>query len=216
MKMSRSVIVVLVLISILVSSSSAYCDTAASVVIDGSCSYMGANMRTGAESTFILRALSNAPMPEGSDGSSKSVQAAIDGTFSFGRIYFPRPGVYEYEVTRGISDEPSLIEDNSEYIVTVEVFSESPAILVFQKKGEGGKTDRISYIDKQIPPDVTVRNSAHVKTGDSTDIFKYVYTFITALVILIMCFFLFKKSQPNTDSPRCLKIKTKKGKGVKK
>lgn len=131
--------------------------------------------------TFVLTAKDGAPMPEGSKNGVKKVTIKSNERFSFGKIRYDKPGIYEYTVSREIVKSRNLIQDDSVYNCTVTVFNDGVVTVVFNHRKKKGKPDEIVYIDTFVPDEPPT-----VKTGDSSDIYVWTGLFITSLALLLM------------------------------
>ena len=144
---------------------------------------------------FVLNALKGAPLPADSEGSNKRVTVRSSGEFSFGKIMFTRPGRYEYTVSRVPQKNDMILEDRSTYLVTIDVLSDGTVTMVYNKEGDNGKPDEISYIDSYKEPVKPESKPLEkpVKTGDDTELYKYVLLLLMTLGSLTLCHFLIKK-----------------------
>lgn len=122
--------------------------------------------------TFTLTADKKTnPMPEGSNGGIKSVSIKGNtGFVDFGDITYTTPGEYYYTITRTITKEKDLKQDNAVYKVRVIATNRGTGSLVIQKKGQDGKAGGIVYTDKFTGSN----NSANNKktTNDDNDASK--------------------------------------------
>ncbi len=174
---------------------SCYADTFASVTIEGRYSIEGNVSETG-NRCFALTPVRDAPMPEGTADGIKKADASNDGNISFGEICYNSPGLYEYIVSRTISPADNIVTDDSVFKVMIEIFSDGTHAVFYEREGSSGKTESIEYIDRYQPKDNAKNiskgfNKRSVKTGDASHIYIYCLIFISALVILIICLFLF-------------------------
>lgn len=72
------------------------------------------------EFEFTLTGDNGTPMPQGSDGQSKTV-TNIGGAFTFGQITYDRPGEYAYHVSEQAGKDKTITYDTRTYDVTVTV-----------------------------------------------------------------------------------------------
>lgn len=70
---------------------------------------------------FTMRALSGAPMPEGSQNGEKTVSIIGEGTEKFGEIKYIKAGVYEYKITENAGKISGYSYDKSVYVFRVKV-----------------------------------------------------------------------------------------------
>ena len=97
---------------------------------------------------FELTAVDSAPMPE-KNGSMVALSKPANGdtaTGTFGKIEYKKTGIYQYKITEKAGNDSSVVYDNSEYIVTVEVKKNTDGELVasvtkIQKVKDGQTTD---------------------------------------------------------------------------
>lgn len=124
--------------------------------------------------TFVLTAENEAPMPSGSNGSTKEVTATANSGFSFGSIDYVRPGTYEYTVSRKAASIEGIEADASVYRVHVAVFSDGtdPAI-IYTKEGVDGKEDRIEYVDHQVCKITYILNGGKIDGNEGPIVIEY-------------------------------------------
>ena len=84
---------------------------------------------------FTLTGKDSAPMPEGSEGGSKSVKAESAEAVSFGSIHYTENGTYSYKVTEKKGSLAGVSYDGTEWDVNVDVADGS----------NGQKTVTVSY-----------------------------------------------------------------------
>ena len=117
---------------------------------------------------FTLTGKDNAPMPEGSEGGSKSIKAESAEAVSFGSIRYTENGTYNYTVEENAGDLPNVIYDKTVYDVQIKV-------------KDGGKADGIKKItvmskkqaDKEYAPlDGTVFTAAFSNTRYAVNVKK--------------------------------------------
>ena len=145
---------------------------AGSITIQGKHFVDGNETLKSGRHTFVLTAANaRSPMPEGSVDGVKKVTVSSGEAFDFGPIYFQKPGKYEYTVTREITPSENLKQDDSVYHVTISVFSDETATIVYEKEGTTGKPDKIEYIDEFISEDSTVpEEGTTVAEEDNTEV----------------------------------------------
>ncbi len=80
---------------------------------------------------FELTAVDRAPMPENGSTVALSKPASGDtATGTFGKNEYKKTGNYQYKITEKVGNDSSVVYDNSEYIVTVEVKKNTDGELV--------------------------------------------------------------------------------------
>ena len=117
---------------------------------------------------FTLTGKDSAPMPEGSEGGSKSVKAESAEAVSFGSIHYTENGTYNYTVEENAGKLPNVIYDKTVYDVQIKV-------------EDGGKADGVKKItvmskkqaDKEYAPlDGTVFTAAFSNTRYAVNVKK--------------------------------------------
>lgn len=103
------------------------------------------SLKTG-QHTFVLTALNDCPMPEGSVDGVKKVVASSNEPFSFGEIVYSADGTYDYIVSRETEPSDRLNEDDSSYKVRVSVENDAPTV-IYERVGDSGKSSEIIYKD---------------------------------------------------------------------
>ena len=84
---------VMLLLLILLFPSFCYADSIASVTLEGNYYLSGGNMSKLGNISIILESLGNAPMPYGAVNGKMLINARDGCVFSFGEIYFSKPGI---------------------------------------------------------------------------------------------------------------------------
>ena len=199
MTLFKKNITIIMTAAILIAAISCFCyaDSFADVSIGGKLTIEGSCDHKN-EQCFSLISIDNAPMPEGSAEGVKETAVKYGEDFSFGHIYYERPGIYQYMVSRDIIQNEDVLKDGSVYKVTVEIFSDGTYTVIYQREGAEGKPEGIHYIDKYQPPvpeSDTPGHSNPVKTGDTLPLNKYILLLASALVILVLCRFLLHKKK---------------------
>ena len=198
MTLLKNFISVLLTAAVVLAAFSTFCyaDSPAAVSIDGTLELEGGHIYED-DQWFLLSTTGDCPMPGGSSGGVKRSPLLQDGSFSFGEIFYDRPGIYEYTVSREIAPKDDVTMDDSVYKVTVEILSDGTSAVFYQKDGSDGKPDKISYVDRYSPPDKETgekkSDAESVKTGDTLQLKQCIAIFITALTVLIMCRFFMRK-----------------------
>ena len=99
------------------------------------------------EFTFTLMAVAttakgledNLPMPEGSEGQTKTIAIVGAGQGAFGEIIFDRPGTYVYSVKEQAKDTEGYTFDLSLYEITYEVTADGESLSVTESITKDGK-----------------------------------------------------------------------------
>ena len=178
----------LIIILLSACSSACYADSFATVTIGGKLTIDDDRLLNEGQQCFFLIPSEGSPMPEETENGVKKAITQPGGSFSFGEIIFEKPGSYEYTVCREERSIKNAAADNSVFRVRVDVFSDGTYTLIYQREGSEGKPDEIIYSDT-FTPDHTI-DRTKVKTGDSLSLNKYILSFASALIILILCRFL--------------------------
>ncbi len=199
MTLFKKIITIFIAAALLIAAFSSFCyaDSFADVSIGGKLTIEGSSYQND-EQCFSLISINDAPMPEGSAEGVKENAVKYGEDFSFGHIYYERPGIYQYMVSRDTIQNDGVLKDGSVYKVTVEIFSDGTDTVIYQREGAEGKPEGINYIDKYqhpVPGSGAPGNSSPVKTGDTLPLNKYILLFASALVILVLCRFLLHKKK---------------------
>lgn len=141
-------------------------------------------LKTGRH-TFVLTGTDGAPMPEGSSVNVKKVTINSGETFSFGDISFTKPGIYNYVVSREITECKNLEQDDSVYKVIVSVYTDGATAIVFEKIGAEGKPNKIEYTDTYVEPSGADKSKG-VRTGDSFQWIIYFGVFAAAIILMLI------------------------------
>ena len=104
---------------------------------------------------FTLTGEKNAPMPEGSNGGSKSIKAEGAGAVSFGSIHYTENGTYSYKVTEKKGSLAGVSYDGTEWDVQVDVANGS----------HGQKTVTVSYKKESEETYQTLSGSTELTVG---------------------------------------------------
>ena len=134
---------------------------------------------------FTLSAISNTagfdvmPMPEGSNGQSKTVQIKGAGEYEFGIIEFTMPGTYIYKIIEEDTGNEDYVYDESIYeVIYVVSQNEDKLECVRTMKRDGKQTDQDAvFMNKYTAPVANIEVSENPRTGDS------IYLYIVMLVI---------------------------------
>ena len=188
--MKRIIIVFTIIFFAVLSCACGESTFTATVNLNGSHKIEGGEFLKTGKHTFVLTALENAPMPEGSVNGVKKVTISSGEDFEFGEIRFNKIGTFEYIISRETLKSDNLLEDDRTYSVSVTVLSNGTALTIYSEKGVPGKPDSIEYVDKYIEEPIgTFRTGSKekVRTGDAHVTELYMALFLisaTALVIL--------------------------------
>lgn len=126
--------------------------------------------------TFVLTAEDETnPMPEGSNGKTKTVTVTGTAAPDFGDITFDYPDAYYYTITRSPQKHEHITEGTESYRVMIAKFNDGKSVMVTWDKN-GQKADEIKFID-------TYRKPAP-KTGE--DDYLYVILIFAAAVLLMI------------------------------
>ena len=119
------------------------------------------------------------PMPEGSNGNSKTVQIKGAGEYEFGIIKFTMPGTYKYRIVEEKESNANYEYDNSVYDLTYEVYQEEDQLYcdrTMLRNGEEQVDEEIYFMNKYTAP-VEADEYENPRTGDN------IYVYVIMLVI---------------------------------
>ena len=88
---------------------------------------------------FIMTAMNNAPMPEGSVNGRKAITITGAGKAGFGKISYTKPGVYTYSIIEQNTGENGWAYDSSVYTYTVKVTEKDGVLKVSRALTKNGK-----------------------------------------------------------------------------
>ena len=134
---------------------------------------------------FTLTAISTTadidsmPMPEGSNGSSKTVQIKGAGEYEFGIIEFTMPGTYKYKIVEEKTNNSNYEYDNSVYDITYEVYQEEDQLYCDRtmiRNGNVQEDEEIYFMNKYNAP-VEADVYENPRTGDN------IYVYVIMLVV---------------------------------
>ena len=124
-----------------------------------------------------------APMPADSTGGKKTVKIKGEGTYSFGEIYYDRPEVWWYTVTREVTEKKGVTKDDTVFRVKVIALNDGHGYVLAYREGSDEKEELV-YKDRVAP-----------ETGDVNDIAVYAAITAAAACALAMTVILKKKSK---------------------
>ena len=113
-----------------------------------------------------------APMPEGTVDGVKSISITKEGTYSFGDIYYDKPEVYWYTVSRVLTEKKGVTKDGSVYRVEVIALNDGHGYVLVHMEGSDEKYELV-YTDKVAP-----------ETGDDNDLIIYMGMAVAAAAAL--------------------------------
>ncbi len=135
--------------------------------------------------TFVMRGENGAPMPEGSEGGSKTVLLTGAGEIDFGSIYFTESGIYVYTISELNGGLNNWIYDETVYTVTLTVEEvegqdgQFAAEYTIERNGELG--DNIRFVNEYKPSDIVIEGQKTWRHGtnppenhpDSIEVYLY-------------------------------------------
>ena len=120
------------------------------------------NDKTAGGDTFTLTPDDPAaPMPPESEGGKKSIKISGEGTYSFGEIYYDRPEIWWYTITRDVTAKKGVTKDDSVYRAKVIALNDGHGYVLVYREGSDEKQELV-YKDR-VAPD----------TGDSAEFVAY-------------------------------------------
>ncbi len=117
------------------------------------------------EFAFLLKGENNAPMPEGSNGNTKTVARTGSGEIESGAFSFASPGVYTYTISELNTGAEGWTYDNTVYTLTFTVTLEDGALhasCTLTKDGEAA--DKALFVNHYTPEEPDAVEIAGVKT----------------------------------------------------
>ena len=114
-----------------------------------------------------------APMPEDAEDGEKRIRIKREGTYSFGEIYYDRPEVWWYTVTRETTKKKGVTKDTSEFRVKVIALNDGHGYVLVYQDDEDEKTELV-YVDSVAPA-----------TGDTNMVIYLGTAFAAAAVVLL-------------------------------
>lgn len=113
-----------------------------------------------------------APMPPESEGGRKSIKISGEGTYSFGEIYYDRPEIWWYTITRDVKEKKGVTKDDSVYRAKVIALNDGHGYVLVYREGSDEKQELV-YKDR-VAPD----------TGDSAEFVAYAVVLAAAACAL--------------------------------
>ncbi len=109
------------------------------------------NAETAGGDRFILEPDDpEAPMPDDSEGGRKIITIREEGSCSFGSIYYDRPEIWWYTVSRELTDKKGVTKDDSVYRVKVIALNDGHGYVLAYLEGSDEKHE-IVYTDRVAP-----------------------------------------------------------------
>lgn len=159
-----------------------------------------------AEFTFTLKALDTTaegveelPMPEGSEGQTKTKVVTGAGEYEFGNIEFTMPGTYRYEITEKNTGEANYTYDDAVYEITYEVTQVDDHLECVRTMTRNGEnTDDVVFTNKYTAPEPEIipvpagnktNKTSKVLTGDISNSDKYLMLLMLAAGALLVLLF---------------------------
>lgn len=131
------------------------------------------NDKTAGGDTFTLTPDDPAaPMPPESEGGRKSIKISGEGTYSFGEIYYDRPEIWWYTITRDVKEKKGVTKDDSVYRAKVIALNDGHGYVLVYREGSDEKQELV-YKDR-VAPD----------TGDSAEFVAYAVVLAAAACAL--------------------------------
>ena len=131
------------------------------------------NDKTAGGDTFTLTPDDPAAlMPPESEGGKKSIKISGEGTYSFGEIYYDRPEIWWYTITRDVKEKKGVTKDDSVYRAKVIALNDGHGYVLVYREGSDEKQELV-YKDR-VAPD----------TGDSAEFVAYAVVLAAAACAL--------------------------------
>lgn len=129
-----------------------YAGTNVPVTIDISVTYIvEGNAKTAGGDKFMLSADDPAsPMPAGTEAGIKTITIDDEGSFSFGDMYYDKPGVHWYTIRRGITEKKGVIKDDTVFRAKVIALNDGHGYVLVYREGSDDKEELV-YTDKVAP-----------------------------------------------------------------
>jgi hypothetical protein len=108
-----------------------------------------ASLAGGDEVTLIADDPSS-PMPGGTEDGVKTINLTNEGTYSFGEIYYEKPGVHWYTIIRAVKEKKGVTKDDSIYKAKVIALNDGQGYVLVYKEGSDEKCELV-YTDRVAP-----------------------------------------------------------------
>lgn len=146
------------------------------VMLDISITYIvdGNAERAGGDVFTLTADDPQAPMPDGSVDGEKTITVRDEGSFSFGSIYYDRPEIWWYTITRQTTKKKGVNKDKAVYRVKVIALNDGQGYVLAYKEDSEDKAD-IIYRDRVAPA-----------TGDTNTLVYPVILFAAASAALAL------------------------------
>ena len=146
------------------------------VTVDVNITYIvEGNVNTAGGDSFTLTADDpQAPMPEGSAGGKKTITIRDEGSFSFGSIYYDRPEIWWYTITRETTKKKGVTKDDTTYRVKVIALNDGHGYVLAYRDDSDDKAE-IIYTDRVAPA-----------TGDTNTLVYPAAVFAAAAAALLL------------------------------
>lgn len=119
-------------------------DIAITYIVDG-------NVKTAGGDKFTLTADDpGAPMPEGTVDGKKTITVRDEGSYGFGDMYFEKPGVFWYTISREVSEKKGVVKDSPVYRAKVIALNDGHGYVLVYKDGSDEKHEPV-YKDRVAP-----------------------------------------------------------------
>ena len=122
-----------------------------------------------------------APMPEDASGGRKTINVEGEGSYSFGTIYYDRPEIWWYTITRELTEKKGVTKDNSVYKAKVIALNDGHGYVLVYKDGSDDKSELV-YTDRVAP-----------ETGDTNTLVYAATAFAAASALMLMILFRSRK-----------------------
>ena len=103
----------------------------------------------------------DAPMPGDATDGKKTITIRKEGSYSFGPIYYDRPEVWWYTISRELTEKKGVTKDDSVYRAKVIALNDGHGYVLVYLEGSDEKHELV-YTDRVAP-----------ETGDSTSLIFY-------------------------------------------
>lgn len=144
------------------------------VIIDIPITYIvSGNDRTAGGDSFTLTPDDPAaPMPADSIDGEKTIKISREGTYSFGEIYYDRPEIWWYTITRDVTEKKGVVKDDSVYRAKVIALNDGHGYVLVYLDGSDDKHELV-YKDRVAP-----------ETGDSNEFMLHLVILASAVSML--------------------------------